>query len=100
MSQASSGAGSTRHRAFFIWAAILSLVFGLLFIGVTALGPRIAGILSLPPVERTLAQRNEEFLDLLGQMLGLLRHAAGSRLGAARLRLGLLGVFAHAVNIG
>jgi len=37
MSQVSSGAGSTRHRAFFIWAAILSLVFGLLFIGVTAL---------------------------------------------------------------
>jgi len=31
------GAGSTRRRAFFMWAAILSLVFGLLFIGVTAL---------------------------------------------------------------
>ncbi len=32
MSHASFGAGSTRRRAFFIWAAILSLVFGLLFI--------------------------------------------------------------------
>jgi hypothetical protein len=32
MSQGSIGAGSTRHRAFFIWAAILSLVFALLFI--------------------------------------------------------------------
>jgi hypothetical protein len=37
MSQASSGAENTRRRAFFIWATILSLVFGLLFIGVTAL---------------------------------------------------------------
>jgi hypothetical protein len=37
MSQVSSSTVSTRHRAFFIWAAILSLVFGLLFIGVTAL---------------------------------------------------------------
>jgi len=37
MSQASSGAENTRRRAFFILAAILSLVFGLLFIGVTAL---------------------------------------------------------------
>lgn len=37
MSQGSIGAGGTHHRAFFIWAAILSMVFGLLFIGVTAL---------------------------------------------------------------
>ena len=37
MSQASIGVGSTRRIAFFIWAAILSLVFGLLFIGVMAL---------------------------------------------------------------
>ncbi len=37
MSQRSIGVGSTHHRAFFIWAAILSLVFALLFIGVTAL---------------------------------------------------------------
>ncbi len=37
MSQASSGAENTRRKAFFIWATILSLVFGLLFIGVTAL---------------------------------------------------------------
>lgn len=37
MSQGSIGARNTRHRAFFIWAAFLSLVFGLLFIGVTAL---------------------------------------------------------------
>ncbi len=37
MSQASIGAGSIRPRAFFIWAAILSLAFGMLFIGVTAL---------------------------------------------------------------
>jgi hypothetical protein len=37
MSQGSIVAGNTRRRAFFIWAAILSLVFGLLFIGVTAL---------------------------------------------------------------
>src|SRR5271157_2087173 len=36
MSQASTGAGSTRRKAFFIWAAILSLAFGMLFIGVTA----------------------------------------------------------------
>ncbi len=37
MSQASIGAGSTRRIAFFIWTAILSLAFGILFIGVTAL---------------------------------------------------------------
>ncbi len=37
MSQASTSVGSTRRRAFFIWAAILSLAFAILFIGVTAL---------------------------------------------------------------
>ncbi len=37
MSQSSSGAGNTHRRAFFILAAILSLAFGILFIGVTAL---------------------------------------------------------------
>jgi hypothetical protein len=37
MSQVSSGARSTSRRAFFIWAAILSLAFSLLFLGVTAL---------------------------------------------------------------
>lgn len=36
MSQASIGAGGMHRKTFFIWAAILSLVFGLLFIGVTA----------------------------------------------------------------
>ena len=36
MSQAFNGVGSICRRAFFIWAAILSLVFGLLFMGATA----------------------------------------------------------------
>jgi hypothetical protein len=36
-SQAPGEVGSTRRRAFFIWAVILSLAFSILFIGVTAL---------------------------------------------------------------
>ena len=35
--QPAAGAGSTRRRLFFMWAAILSLVCGILFFGVTAL---------------------------------------------------------------
>ncbi len=37
MEKSSLAAGRARRRAFFIWAAILSLAFGVLFIGTTAL---------------------------------------------------------------
>ncbi len=37
MEEASNSARRTRHRAFFIWATILSLLLGILFIGTTIL---------------------------------------------------------------